>query len=382
LPLFTELPRRVLLGNWASVVRFSETRLFSNRTEEIRVIASLWAGSKGTDEESFTIRIPINISPSSRITTTPGESPLNIAGRPAAIFEEHGYYILEVYGFRSEEAAHESLPSIQASVVWAALRHGISLPFSRQPATVIYDELLVNAENELTRHFLEKGWDRLDGYYRSGHTVIKPEHKRLYVEHVGNLKLVPNVRDHELARTLDEASEFPHPEKLFHDENENLRRALNTYMSSFSQFDANARFLTLVIVLEILNPDRQAPQHVKDTVDQLRAQVKELRNTYDKDEPSSRYEDYDYLLDRLRHLKDESIRRGIGSLVAEKLQADPEVSDPESLGQAAMKIYDLRSRLVHSGAVDEGEVQEALRRLMLIIPRVLAVMVLQATHDT
>jgi hypothetical protein len=37
-----------------------------------------------------------------------------------------------------------------------------------------------------------------------------------------------------------------HPEKVFDDEK--LRLALNTYSSSFFQFDDNTRFLTLVIV--------------------------------------------------------------------------------------------------------------------------------------
>jgi hypothetical protein len=86
------------------------------------VIIAVRVGSKGTGEESYAIRIPINISPSSKIEITPGEIPLNIGGYPAAIFEDQKLelYILEVYGFLSKEAASESLSSIQAGLVWAA----------------------------------------------------------------------------------------------------------------------------------------------------------------------------------------------------------------------------------------------------------------------
>src|SRR5919202_1839045 len=101
----------------------------------------MWVGSKGTGEGSFTIRIPTNISPWSRITLTSGKYPLNLEGHPAKIFEEHGFYVLEVYGFPSEEAAYKILPSIQTGLVWAALRYGIALPFPRVTAPVIYDEL-------------------------------------------------------------------------------------------------------------------------------------------------------------------------------------------------------------------------------------------------
>jgi len=337
----------------------------------------MWVGSKGTGEESFTIRTPINIPPWSRITVTMEENPLRVGGHPAAIFEERNLYVLEIYGFPSEEAAYEILPSIQAGLVCAALRLGIALPFSRQVAPVIYDEMDIVGENEMTRQFVEKGWDRVDGYYPQRATVIKPEHKRLYVEAVGNARVIPSAPEQDIIVKLSEGMELPHPERVF--DNEELRRAVNVYSSSFFQFDNTARFLTLVIVLETLNPNRDVPEHVKGTVEALVDQVKAVRDAYDRDD--SEYEDYEALLKRLGNLRTESIRQGIRALVAEKLQSDPEVADPEATGREAMRIYDLRSDLVHSSRpVDEGEVQASLQRLMDIVRRVLAVMVTQATH--
>ena len=66
------------------------------------MIGGFLVGSKGTGEESFTIRIPINISPNLRLTITPGETPLDIGGYPAAIFEDRDLYILEMYGLPSK----------------------------------------------------------------------------------------------------------------------------------------------------------------------------------------------------------------------------------------------------------------------------------------
>jgi|SRR5215212_224159 len=343
------------------------------------MIFGMWVGSKGTSERSFTIRIPINISPWSRITVTPGESPLEIEGHPAAIFEEHGFYVLEVYGFPCEEAAYEILPSIQAGVIWAALRHSIALPFTRQTAAVTYDELPISGETEITRQFLEKGWDRLDGYYPRDFTVIKPEHKRLYVEAVGGGRLIPSILDQDIVAKLAEVMKLPPPEKVFDDEK--LRLALNTYSSSFFQFDDNTRFLTLVIVLEILNPNRPVPQHVKDTINKLLDQVKEVRHACEKEDLESRCEDYESLLTRLGNLKTEPISQGIRFLVTEKLQSDPEVRDPEAIGREARDIYRLRSRLVHADRpVSKEDVHAAIQRLMDIVPRVLLVIIAQATH--
>jgi hypothetical protein len=110
--------------------------------------------------------------------------------------------------------------------------------------------------------------------------------------------------------------------------------------------------------------------------------VKKLRDDCYEGNLDPRYDDYDYLLDRLRHLERESIRQGIGFLVAENLRSDPQVADADEVGREAKKIYDLRSDLVHSGAVDEGEVRTAIQRLMDIVPRVLSAMVLRATDET
>ena len=349
------------------------------------MLFGMWVGSKGTGEESFTIRIPINISPWSRITVTPGENPLNIEGHSAAILEdfvEHGFYVLEVYDFPSEEAAYEILPSIQAGLVWAALRHGIALPSPRQTADVVYDELSISAEATFFQHFLDKGWNRLDGRYDWNQTVIKPEHQRLAVEGMGGGKLVPSIPDRDIIAKVAEAMRLTKPEKVF--DSEQLRLALNTYSSSFFQYDVNARFLTLVTVLELLNPRRPVPQHVKDTINKLLDQVKEVRDACDEADlirRDEKHEDYNSLLNRLGNLKTEAISQGIRSLVTETLQYDSEVSDLEEMALEARELYGLRSDLVHSRTIREEEGQAKLQRLMDIVTKVLAVKVVQATQD-
>jgi len=340
------------------------------------MIVGLWVGSKGTDEESFTVRIPINISPLSRITMTPGESPLNIEGHPAIFFEEHELNVLEVYGFSSEEVAREALPNIQAGLVYAALHHRIALPFPRQTAPVIYEEMPISGETKITRQFLEKGWDRLDGHYPWDYTVIKPEHKRLYIEAVGGGRLVPGIRDHDITNKMSEAMRLPHPEKVF--TNGKLRLALNLYSSSFFQFDDSARFLTLVSVLETLNLSRPAADNVKDMIDEFVAQTRRVRDALDKNDPNSGYEDYNVLINRLGNLKTESIRQGIRSLVGETLRLDPDVDDPEAVAREAGSIYGLRSTLVHEGSIPAGDLTSSIERLMDIVSRVLLVMLREA----
>lgn len=332
-------------------------------------------GSKGSAEESFTIRVPINMSPWSNLTTTPGDAPLNVGRHLAKIFEEVGYYILEVYGFASEEEAHEALPTVHAGLMWAALRHGIALPFPGQTAPVSYEETPELVESDLTRQFLEKGWDRLDGHYPGDRTVVKPEHKRLYAEVMGNPRLIPSMRDEAIASGLSEAMGFPDPGKVV--EEENLRLAYNLYSSSFFQFDESARFLTLVTVLEALNPNRSVPEQIKETVEGFKSQVQSLID--EADDSGRDHDAYDSLLRRLEPLKKESIRQGVRFLVADKLRADPEVSDPEAAGREARDLYDKRSSLVHTGFIGEGEAQAAIERLMDIVPRVLRVMFREAT---
>lgn len=333
-------------------------------------------GSKGSNEESFTIRVPINTSPWFKLTITPGDAPLKVGGYLAKIFEEIGYYVLEVYGFASEEEAHEALPTVHAGLVWAALRHGIALPFPGQTAPVSYEETPELVESDLTRQFLDKGWDRLDGHYPGDRTVIKPEHKRLYADYLGGLRAIAGIRDEEIAGTLSEGLGFPHPAKATEDEK--LRLAYNLYSSSFFQFDDSARFLTLVTVLESLNSNRPASQRVLDALESIEGQIEELRNACDEDSAGSGRDDYHSLLRRLQPLRKESIRQGVRFSVADKLRSDPEVSDPEAVGREARNIYDLRSSFVHTGFIDEEKARAAIQRLMDIVPRVLRIMFAEA----
>jgi hypothetical protein len=281
-------------------------------------------------------------------------------------------YVLEIYGLPSEEAAYEALPSLQVGLVWTALRHRLALPFPGQTAPVTYEELPISQETELTKQFLDKGWEKLDGYFPHDQTVIKPEHKKLYVEAVGGGRLVLNTPDQDLADKISEAMAWPRPDKVLHDDK--LRLAINLYSSSFFEANDNARFLTLMTVLEALNPNRSAPEFIQSIVDKFKTQTKELRDGLERDDPDSGYEDYSTLLQRLGDLKRESIGKGIRSLIREALEFDPEVDDLQAVAKEMAKIYGWRSDLVHNGWTEEGNVRIGIDRLMEIVPRVLMVL--------
>lgn len=340
------------------------------------MILGMWVGSKGSGEVTFTVRVPINVSPLSSIRTTPGESPLSIGGYPAALFLEHELLILEVYGFASEEAAYEALPGIQAGLICAALCHGIALPFPGQTAPVVYDKLFISGESEMNKPFVDKGWDRLDGHFPWDYTVVKPEHKKLSVEAVASGRVVPVIQDHTIAQKISEAMELSQPEKVLDDER--LRLALNLYSSSFFQFDDNARFITLVNVLEALNPNRPATEDVKTIVDGFIDQIRKVRDSLDKTDPESGFDEYSNLMNRIGYLKRESIGKGIRSLVTETLRLYPDVRDPETVAKEASRVYGLRSTLVHEGSIPPEDLRAGIESLMDIVPRVLFVLSTEA----
>ncbi len=348
------------------------------RKEEI--IFGFLEGSKGSGEESYTLRVPFMVSPNATLTVSSETSPPTVDGHSAAIFESPGSYVLEVYGFASEEAARSFLPKVGAGLIETALRRRISFPFTLRTAPVKYFDPPRDLvpENPATKHLWDKGWSQLDGYYPHDATVIKPEHKKLYVEYVGGGTLSLVVGDEDIAHEVSEAlSVLPYPERVFEDEK--LRLALNLYNSAFFEKGDPARLIAFVTVLETLNPGGEVPQPVSDVVDELVDKVKESQAAI-TNSPGCSSSDYDSLLTSVRRLKELSIGRGIRRLVTEKLELDPDIEDAVAVGREVREIYNLRSKLVHHGSADEAEVRAAIRRLLDIVPRVLLVMLSQAAQ--
>jgi hypothetical protein len=344
------------------------------------MLFSLGPGSKGTNVVSYSIRLPVFVSPGKEISSSGKEgADFAFEGYQAEIQRKGNLYVIIIRGFPSEQIAGDFLRKVGAGLIWADLRYHIGLRFTIEPTSIhFYDPPLeISDKSRDTNLMPEIEWTHIDGDYYGDNTVIVPEHKRLILTNMGRVNVIAGTGASILAQTVSEAMAYPNPERVF--DEPKLKLAYEVYSSAFFESSDNARFLTLVMVLEVLRADNDAPDYIVTMVDELMCQLKELRS---KSLNESYDRDYGALVSGLGSLKKRSKKQGISSLVAEKLKLDEGVNDPTAVGREVSGIYDLRSKLVHDGIADPNAVKQAMTRLEDIVPRVLKVMFSQIAKGT
>jgi hypothetical protein len=153
--------------------------------------------------------------------------------------------------------------------------------------------------------------------------------------------LKPYVR--EIARSL-----FASPDS------ERLRTALELYGTHFREDDARVRFLLLVMALESLATPSVKHQVALDLITQWQTQLKTEQAQYLCHSPE--FEALEALARELLFRRDDSIRSQIRRLVSTCVSShDDEVRE---MVNRAVKAYDLRSRLVHTGHLDATEIEQ------------------------
>ena len=343
------------------------------------MLFSFEPGSKGTTEESYSIRLPIVVSPGKEISLEKEGVNLVLEGYKARVQRKGNLYVFTITDFPSEQMANAFLRKIGAGLIWADLRYHVGFRFSIEPTPIQYhDQPVEISDQSMTANLKSQtGWTHIDGDYYGNNTVVVPEHKRLILFKMGELNVIVGTGASILAQTVSEAMAYPNPERVF--DEPKLKLAYEVYSSAFFERSDNARFLTLVMVLEALCSDSDASNSVVEMVDELMRQLKEsgsksFKELHDRD--------YETLVSRLGSLKKRSIKQGISSLVAEKLKLDEGVNDPTAVGREVSEIYDLRSKLVHDGIAAPNAVKQAMTRLEDIVPRVLKVMFSQIAKGT
>jgi hypothetical protein len=123
-----------------------------------------------------------------------------------------------------------------------------------------------------------------------------------------------------------------------------VRLAVSTFGAAHNTWNRDARFFGLITVLEILKSEANRPQYSQQLIDKL-IQVVELHPAQDSDEKRQR----EQLKQDLKEKRGLSITSAIRNLVY-KSRSKCGLSKEES-DSLVGKLYGIRSKLVHEGAV-------------------------------
>jgi hypothetical protein len=150
-------------------------------------------------------------------------------------------------------------------------------------------------------------------------------------------------------------------------DSERLRTALELYGSHFREDDARVRFLLLVMVLESLATPSAKHQVALRLIAQWQAQLKAEQEQYLQS--SDEFAAFEALERELLFRSYDSIRSQIRRLVA--TCASPKNAEVGGIVNRALKVYDLRSTLVHTGHLTAREIEQGESDALEVVELVL-----------
>lgn len=307
----------------------------------------------------FSLRYPFRLQPGHEIGDDGKPMTITVGSRELSLrlsTKQAGSYVIKIAGFPTADEA-----SAFAATMWAALANiliDLTIPFDApfQVSPVRY-----LAEPKVSPNFPELGI--VHGSANEDEAFAFPSEQRIAVFGMGTPTVSVSSPGDRFLTDVTRWASMPHGAAISADER--LRTAIELYSASFVESSRRARFLALVMVLEVLSEHQMKHESALAFLDQWAEEIEEARkNAASSDEREA----FESLKRELLFRRENSIRSRVRSLVLKALAHDPDVA---KLAKQAVDAYDKRGTLVHDGTVDEQELVKASADVRVVVQKVL-----------
>ena len=324
--------------------------------------------------KGYFLRFPFRLAPGQEFANLDQAYDAECIGLRLRLGSQSGFYFFSVGEFPDEEAGNGFIPRLWAGLMWALLHQGVSPVAELSPQKLKYTDDPIAAAENISRSLGIKV-AKLDGILDGSRPAVYDSSKVVKVMTGQNASLMHGFAPDITVAFVDEALSLPHPEAILSDTK--LKVALDLYNAFFREASTNARFLTLNMVLEALAPSEHKHRSALDAIDRWIGEIKQLQEA--ASEESDEWEAYDSLIREVGFRRERSIRSSIRSLV--RLTLSPSDPEAEALAREAVRLYDVRSRLVHDGHVPGEDLGQAVTMIREIARRVLKARFLQVASE-
>jgi hypothetical protein len=326
------------------------------------------------ERKGYILRFPFRLAPGQEFSKLDQPYDAECLGLSLRLGSQSGLYFFSVGEFPDEEAGNRFIPKLWAGLMWSLLHQGVSPIAELSPQNIKYTEDPIAPGENISRSLSLKV-DKLDGILNGVSPAVYESNKVVKVMTGQNVTLLQGFAPDRTVAFMNEALSLPRPEAVLSDTK--LKVALDLYNAFFREASTNARFLTLNIVLEALAPSELKHQSALDAIDHWIDDIKELQKAAVPE--SEEWEAYDSLKREVGFRREKSIRSSIRSLV--RLSLSPSDPEADALSREAVRLYDVRSRLVHDGHVPGVDLSQAVTRIREIDFRVLRARFLQVASE-
>lgn len=310
----------------------------------------------------YTVRIAFSVPPTTRIAED--EATDHVGAVEASLKSDGQYHIVKATGFPSMETAADFLTRLDSSICWLLLQKGIAAEASLTPQTITYYPDPQLAAANLSKSFGTEIDGPVDSIVSGSEAAIYPTEKRLKFITIRGGGAYTTVPSKDALETLLDGVKFAGSHRM--GEDPKLGVALKLYGAYFTEKSSTAKFLTLIMSLEALTSPTPKSPAALGLLEKWSAEVDQMAASF---EASS--EDALALVALKREMfyrREDSIRSQVRKLVLSTLDGE---ADAAHVAREALRLYDLRSTLVHDGFVDARQLSEATCQARTLVHRVL-----------
>jgi len=272
--------------------------------------------------------------------------------------------VLRVDGFENENEAMTFLGSLETGINWLLLNNDVPVDVNLAPQEISYFEDPIKASENIAETFGVSAELPIDGFIDGSQAAIFDSDKWLCASSFSGGKAHTITPPERVLESILEGTQFINSNQLANDQK--LVVALKLYGAYYTESSATARFLTLMIALEALALPVPRPQETNNLLDKWRDELNGMIDLYN---------DNEVVQDDLKALHGEVIRRrdsSIGTQISNLVKTSL-IGEVDCLQQAraAIRLYRVRSTLVHDGYVDPQRLDSSTSEAKSLVTRVL-----------
>lgn len=301
----------------------------------------------------YTLRFPFSIAQNILIKGT--ETIKQIENLAFTLKKDDPFYILIISGFPTEAAANNYIEKLHNGLIWMLLDGGI-------PSKAEFEAGSID-ENR---------------YVNGNKPAIYPSNPapQIWTGYPPTIS-TNETTINKMLESINEGVSFSIDEKLVNQPK--LETALDLYAAYFSEYSLNAKFLTLMLILEALKPKSKPTPVVKSKIKKYRTEIQNILENVDSS--SEDIESLNALDGALQYVSKKSITEAIRLLVLTTLQNNGD-QYAEEMASKATELYKLRGKLVHDGKIELTRLTEATKSAKIIVERILKAKFMKLTNKT
>lgn len=316
-----------------------------------------------TDMSRYTLRVSVKTLNKNSVGGLESEPSIEFDQIRVRVKMRDRFLVLSAGDFASESDAEAFLPRLKGGLWNLAIEHNIAfIPFFERRDITRSMDAYATARN-LAHSFgltAEEPVQPVHGITEEeGYTVFRSDEGIRFLS-MGDCTASVSTGWVNVERTLSIGIRQVRQSSAVEDAD--LAIAIDLYLSSFYESSIRARFLTLVMALEVLAPVTEKHSAAVQLICDLHKAID--KRLEDEVDPEAR-DALEALLRETDFRKETSIRRRIRCLVLSDTSLDDD--HRKSLAKKAVAAYDLRGSVVHSGATSPDKLTEAYETALHVV---------------